>query len=532
MKQVTRTRSNTDDTSSSEDSSEDSDDAPLSKLVGPRRPGSSASNQTSASRSRVPSKPLIDISGIAKSPPLLATDVGKPPMVPDKDKLSSPVGISKPSINDRLARLAQSAASRSSDNLSKTPPSPEEEDKPSRTGVPMPTRSQTEPPEKFIQPSAPSSPSQGKPNGRSLSSPNAMVGVTLYDEVKNLSDPNPIVPTPIRERSPPPAFSVTSRPPSQLSLQSRSQVVSSTSITTTQQQQTVTVRMVTRAAPSPAPTSPSTDRSSDSSRHQHPPVLIPDGGIDRSKGFTGGGLLASNATASRESVNKASPKPSFKPSPKPSPQLGPGARSRQRASTLGVLGDHGQLQGRAVSIPAVPSGPEQASFSNTLKVPADNNSSASSASTQSSTTAPPLKSAMAPRQRGMTAPQKPFAAVLGTRGYSPASSTEDSSSGRTPVTPGEGSDISYGRGESMEKGVLLRDAKRAHRKSASVTFDAPEKERGRAGLRDDARSVNPGPDLDEVRRKERRRSEAKAAIEVCPFFSLLPLTFVHVIAFC
>ena len=68
----------------------------------------------------------------------------------------------------------------------------------------------------------------------------------------------------------------------------------------------------------------------------------------------------------------------------------------------------------------------------------------------------------------------------------------------------------------MEKGVLLRDAKRAHRKSASVTFDAPEKERGRAGLRDDARSVNPGPDLDEVRRKERRRSEAKAAIEVCP----------------
>lgn len=71
----------------------------------------------------------------------------------------------------------------------------------------------------------------------------------------------------------------------------------------------------------------------------------------------------------------------------------------------------------------------------------------------------------------------------------------------------------------MEKGVLLRDAKRAHRKSASVTFDAPEKERGRAGLRDDARSVNPGPDLDEVRRKERRRSEAKAAIEVCLFFS-------------
>ena len=69
----------------------------------------------------------------------------------------------------------------------------------------------------------------------------------------------------------------------------------------------------------------------------------------------------------------------------------------------------------------------------------------------------------------------------------------------------------------MEKGVLSHDAKRLHRKSASVTFDAPEKERGRAGLRDDGRSAIAGPDPDETRRKERRRSEAKAAIEVWSF---------------
>ena len=53
-----------------------------------------------------------------------------------------------------------------------------------------------------------------------------------------------------------------------------------------------------------------------------------------------------------------------------------------------------------------------------------------------------------------------------------------------------------------------------HKKSASVSFDEPEKTR----LKEPERDVKPSSE--DERRRERRRSEAKAAIEVCIFGSL------------
>ena len=117
------------------------------------------------------------------------------------------------------------------------------------------------------------------------------------------------------------------------------------------------------------------------------------------------------------------------------------------------------------------------------------------------------------------------------RENSPSSSTGDSSSGRLPVTPRDGSEIGseFGRGAVRGKrqafrtteslgvgndGLLsasnsemgLKVKKLAHRKSASYD-DSTLKAAIRGG------SGVPRP-TDEDRQRERRRSEAKNAIEV------------------
>ena len=89
------------------------------------------------------------------------------------------------------------------------------------------------------------------------------------------------------------------------------------------------------------------------------------------------------------------------------------------------------------------------------------------------------------------------------RGNSPASSTGDSSSGLTPITPVDGAEI---RAASAAR-------KRGHRKSSSAAFD--EASRGRLALREQEKAETSDPE--ESRRRERRRSEAKAAIEVSVF---------------
>ena len=130
-------------------------------------------------------------------------------------------------------------------------------------------------------------------------------------------------------------------------------------------------------------------------------------------------------------------------------------------------------------------------------------------------------------------PQRPFAM----RDNSPSSSTGDSSSGRLPITPRDGSEIGseLGRGvrgkqqpprapesfRAENEGLLsaansemgLKAKKLAHRKSASYD-DSTLKAAIRGG------GGAPGM-TDEERRRERRRSEAKNAIEV-RFLNLCP----------
>ena len=93
-------------------------------------------------------------------------------------------------------------------------------------------------------------------------------------------------------------------------------------------------------------------------------------------------------------------------------------------------------------------------------------------------------------------PLRPFA-----RRDSPASSTGDSSSGRAPLTPRDGSDTrsTYSRPSAMSAN---RGGAGARRRKPSVTFE------------DDKDKERVGATTDEIRRKERRRSEARAALEV------------------
>ncbi|KAI0931168.1 hypothetical protein AcW2_000110 [Taiwanofungus camphoratus] len=608
--------SSSDDDSS--DSDEDSDDAPLSRLVQPRRPGSAASSATAGSRARVPARPLIDIAGLTPPPPLVADpERAKALALPvknarereraereetrregakketqkeeikkeeeresekEKEASSSPVD-SKPSINDRLARLALgvgAARAGSGDALQKAPGAREDDDREKAwdrdSGArKLPTRSQTAPADTLLplsaSPTPPASPASAslpappsptatrKPNGRSLSTPDA--GALVGEGVKDFSDPPPIVPTPIRERSPPPAFSVTSRPasqtqfasaqgqspysPQQYQYQLQAQQQQQQQQQHQQQAQQPTVRMIS-SPPQPPPSPPALPAGKQ--------PLIPDGGIPPSKGFTGGGLLAS-ATAN----------PTV-PSNPPAPAL---RAARHRAATASQASDAPREdQPQALRPFARPLG---RTGSPARQANAGSGSGSGSGATSSSASSlslaapaqPAAKALMGPRQRsstvaspgagagvgsgqgagagvgtgagagaGMGAPPKPFAGGL--RGNSPASSTGESSSGRTPVTPVDGSEVSYalrdrngrpgqGQGQALGQG----GARRAHKKSASVTFDEPDRsrdrDRGRVGRERELdrereeRAAAAEAEAEEARRKERRRSEAKAALE-------------------
>ncbi|KAI5836041.1 hypothetical protein K523DRAFT_117788 [Schizophyllum commune Tattone D] len=110
-------------------------------------------------------------------------------------------------------------------------------------------------------------------------------------------------------------------------------------------------------------------------------------------------------------------------------------------------------------------------------------------------------------------PRKPFASS--SRTESPASSTGDSSSGIAPLTPQDGSDVSSGiapaTGRSSQgwgsgvSGLGMGPAKGKHKKSRSVSFESDIQDRN---------ELQQNTQTDDLRRNERRRNEAKAAIEV------------------
>lgn len=98
-------------------------------------------------------------------------------------------------------------------------------------------------------------------------------------------------------------------------------------------------------------------------------------------------------------------------------------------------------------------------------------------------------------------PTRPFA-----RRKSPASSTGDSSSGKAPLTPRDGSET---RSAYSGPSSRPRQASHGHGRKPSVTFE-DEDVAGGKGKQRERDNVSP----QEARRRERRRSEARAAIEV------------------
>ncbi|KAH8094697.1 hypothetical protein BXZ70DRAFT_354120 [Cristinia sonorae] len=658
-----RTKSSS--TTSSSQSS-DSDDAPLATLMMPKRPGSSASNATTGSRPRMPAKPLIDINTLS-NPSLPMPMFGEssltlsptdekftPPPLPQKANKEEERDR-KPTLTDRLAQVAQNAASSTIAKSTENPYSRrtgsldmlrDREKVPNPTGkidstaaAPLsqplaPSRSQTAP--IGFDPTTSQMSRTPTSNGatRSRTPDPAVDRITPRREkrfsvsnpstppVVDLTDPTPIRPMPIRERSPPPSFSVTSRPASQLSLGVMVQQSSSPSPRTqtqaasqpskiepgTQREQS-TVRMVGKTAPmhtsahsTSSESSSSEDDSEDdqprkrapvpthapasSSRtptasasltpsprprrgsevlHAPPPrtssmyaldveprstkVLVPagppsavsttsassasasvatpttrkrastlvtNGTLDPSKGFTGGGLVA-NIPAVPTPTNKSAGHPSslkmplvvtptFAPAPIPS-------RTRQRSSTISDNSPSERFPER----PILPNASHSSPVAKPVRPPV--RPAASQPHSVSGSAALP--------------PSRPFAGDF--RGNSPsASSTGDSSSGRTPLTPRDGSEIGFsGRGGDSDLGYSAGrfkekerwggsgagvpssaqseaaiNRKRGHRKSASVSFDEPEKGR--------LREIEGAPKVsgEDERRRERRRSEAKAAIEL------------------
>ncbi|KAK2464895.1 hypothetical protein APHAL10511_002971 [Amanita phalloides] len=191
--------------------------------------------------------------------------------------------------------------------------------------------------------------------------------------------------------------------------------------------------------------------------------------------------------------------------------------SSSTTSTTGSIQVRGRAPGPVAPIlraPATSRGSDQ-SVKDTGSNTTLNRSSMGDNKQRGSTVMPAISISGAP-----TMPARPFA-----RRDSPASSTGDSSSGRAPLTPRDGSDIgSVGdsgvgmrpkggkSGSAMKGSSGLTNAKRR-----SVCFEddliddspPPSPGKGRTHQKKDGKES-----VDEEKRKERRRSEARAAIEL------------------
>ncbi|KAG8219314.1 hypothetical protein J3R82DRAFT_195 [Butyriboletus roseoflavus] len=443
-------RKQKDDTDESTDSSDmDSEDMPLSDLVAPRRPGSTASTQ-SGSRPRAPPKPLIDIKSLAGGPPLLTPilrhedsiknlnttrkeqDVEKdqPFSIPAVLALSSPTSppISPSASKQNTTAVDKAAASAHHDRRSSSdvPAKEPDHDEDLMNAIRLVGALDKEP---------------DQPPGASNSS------------VKSPSDR--IVPTPIREREPPTSFTVLSRPP-----QRHSTVETLASLSPASQ-------TLFNVAPRALPSQPET-----SARQRPPTTINPTAQNDRSD-------AVSVCSAARSSTSRSSSR--FPPVP----------LIHTIPDSPSVKEDYKPSRPRATSRASVVEG---RSHSRSAKL----------APAMSSSTTNKMVSH---RFQPSLMPQRPFASNGSILGESPAgSSTGDSSSGRAPFTPRDGSDIGVRSKDDAGDDVGSTLKARGHAKKSSVTFEDPQPIHGRERAKTDL--------TDEQRTRERRRSEAKAAIEL------------------
>ena len=134
-----------------------------------------------------------------------------------------------------------------------------------------------------------------------------------------------------------------------------------------------------------------------------------------------------------------------------------------------------------------------------------------------------------PTAKAFHVPERPFAIR-----NSPASSTEGSSSGRAPLTPRDGSeiDVQDRKRHEWSGGASGLGVKNQQFKRRTVSFEEDQLDsnlRGSPHSKDKQHTNNNAVINDEdreARRKERRRGEAKAAIEVCLLYFLVVFNFV------
>ncbi|KAG1738656.1 uncharacterized protein EDB91DRAFT_1203286 [Suillus paluster] len=489
-----------DDSDTSSDSDNDSEDMPLSALVAPRRPGSSASvatNRSAASRLRMPAKPLIDIKSLVGSPPVLTPVLrhedsvklpsrkGKEREV-DKDEPFAP----PPVISLTPSRMSESPAPispRSPAGTAPRIPSPPQHNKSSSEVAPVSRVSAGSPVEvdddlmdairlvtsfdksRDASPS-PARPSQQVPPLNTAPLPAVERVASSTDKVESPRDDR-IVPTPVREYKPPASFSVTSRPPRRYSTDI-SQVPSPAS-------PTATFSAVSKRSSSPK-RSPSPAKSSFAPRSRAAILAqqsnVPS--VDKSD---------SSSVVSTSQSSRSSRIPSV-------PLIAAVPESPSVKASWGSSKD--LYKTRVPSTQSVVDNRMSRPTSGTLV----------SLAPSSRPVIPPAQSSRVQSQSLM--PSRPFASNSSMRGESPAgSSTGDSSSGRgAPFTPRDGSDIGVqtGRRDVSDPDSTLK-ARGANGKRSTVSFE-DSSPRGRE------RAKNDGDD--EVRRNERRRNEAKAAIEL------------------
>lgn len=112
-------------------------------------------------------------------------------------------------------------------------------------------------------------------------------------------------------------------------------------------------------------------------------------------------------------------------------------------------------------------------------------------------------------------PSRPFV-----RRDSPTtSSTGDSSSGKVPLTPKDGNDLRQSNRPPSALALNKNHSRPTHGRKPSVTFEdelsPADKELRLTAGNVQSKVKESYPDIDEARRRERRRTEARAAIEVC-----------------
>ncbi|KAF9236858.1 hypothetical protein BU15DRAFT_76581 [Melanogaster broomeanus] len=402
---------NRDDSDTSSDSSNsDSEDMPLSSLVAPRRPGSSASVATDQSGGRpwVPAKPLIDIKSLVGEAPLLT------PILRHENSIRNLSGKGK----EREANAASSSPVSKQSTATGDKQTLASHNRRSGSDAPTPPKfTRTDVDDDLLNAiRLVSSLDKVAEKSRSPTSATAHPVASLALEASS-SQPTPasdrIVPTAIRQRTAPTSFTVLSRPP---------QHRNSADISTSPSSPTSQTSLSPAASKSAMPTRQRASTMVNSPLHN-----------DRSDAISVVSTSRSSASRSSSAVPLVPLIHSIPDSPSVKEDYRPGRPPRSRLMTP----SSSDPRSRPPSSTLAPSG---------ISSPA--------------------------RSQLSLMPQRPFASTSSIRGESPAgSSTGDSSSGRgAPFTPRDGSDIGIrSRDDGSDVGSTLKA--RHHMKKPSVTFE-------------------------------------------------------------